>query len=306
MRRMTPTEEFPIDPARFAHALREQRQMHLKGGLYHLNQVLMAYNTNRIEGSRLDEEQTRYIYETRTVSGDGVPVDDITETVNSFALFDAMIDRYDQPITAQTLKDYHRILKTGTGDAQKTWFAVGGWKHVANEVGGLPTTAPADVNAAIDDLIGRTEAAGEMSFEDITEFHYRFERIHPFQDGNGRVGRAVMFQQCLQNGIMPFIVLDSQKAFYYRGLAEYETEPGFLRETFRSFQDAYYERFAKFVPQAGPELDTHPDAPAGRAGNNAPVDPRSRFPELRDITLDPHQLNGAPSGAAPEDDDLQL
>ncbi|MGI8393083.1 Fic family protein [Leucobacter sp. W1038] len=241
-------EEYPIESECFAQALREQRAMRLKGGLYHLNQVLMAYNTNRIEGSLLDEDQTRYIYETRTVTGDAVRVDDVVETMNSFELFDVMIDSYDAAITAETLKNYHRILKTGTAHARADWFAVGDWKRVANVVGGMRTTPPEHVALAVEALLERTPPPGQMTFAEICDFHHAFEAIHPFQDGNGRVGRIVMFQQCLQNGVMPFIVLDAQKEFYYRGLAEYANEPGFLRETFRSFQDAYYERFAELVP----------------------------------------------------------
>lgn len=244
-------DEYPVDPARFADALREQRAIRLKGGLYHLNQVLMAYNTNRIEGSLLDEDQTRYIYETRSVTGEAVRVDDVIETVNSFELFDAMIDGYDQPITAETLRTYHRILKAGTADARREWFAVGAWKRVANVVGSRATTRPEHVERAIEGLLNWTPPPGSMTFEDVCDFHHAFESIHPFQDGNGRVGRIVMFQQCLQNGIMPFIVLDAQKEFYYRGLAEYEDEPGYLRATFRSFQDAYYARFADLLPPPG-------------------------------------------------------
>ncbi|ALG86698.1 Fic family protein [Gordonia phthalatica] len=223
--------------------------MKLKGGLYHLNQILMAYNSNRIEGGRLDEDQTRYIYETRTVSGDAVPVDDVVETANSFELFDTIVDQYDQPLSATILKSYHRILKTGTAQARADWFAVGDWKRVPNAVGDRTTVRPEDVGAAIESLLSDTSEPGSMTFDEIVDFHHRFEIIHPFQDGNGRVGRIVLFQQCLQNGIMPFVVLDSHKEFYYRGLAQYEDEPGFLRDTFRAFQDSYYQRFAEFVPR---------------------------------------------------------
>jgi len=248
---MTTQDEYPIDPRRFTRTLLEQRRTRMKGGLYHLNQVLMAYNSNRIEGSQLDQDQTRYIYETRTVAGDNIRVDDVIETVNSFELFDEMLDRLDEPISAQRMKDYHRILKRGTADARRPSFAVGDWKHVANVVGGRDTVAPEHVDAAIGELIEHTPAG--MAFDDIVDFHHRFESIHPFQDGNGRVGRMLMFQQCLQNSIMPFIVLDSMKLYYYRGLSEYEREPGFLRGTFRSAQDDYYARFAKFVEMSAPE-----------------------------------------------------
>lgn len=238
-------EEYSIDAQAFAEALQEQRAMKLKGGLYHLNQIQMAYNTNRIEGSRLTEEQTRYIYETRTVLGDAL-VDDVIEMSNHFRMFDMMLDRVGEPLTAKTLKDYHRVLKTGTGDAEKSWFAVGDWKRVENEVGGQRTTPPGEVAQAIDGLLAKTPP--RMSFEDICDFHHRFESIHPFQDGNGRVGRLVMFGQCLANGIMPFIVTDAEKAFYYRGLAEYDETPGFLRDNFRHFQDLYYQRYHRYLP----------------------------------------------------------
>ena len=191
--------------------------------------------------------RSAYIYETRTITGENVAVDDVVEAVNSFELFDEMIDRLGEPITAEMMKDYHRILKRGTADARRPLFAVGEYKRVPNAVGGRETVAPEHVALAVEDLIARTPA--RMTFDDIADFHHRFESIHPFQDGNGRVGRILMFQQCLDNGIMPFIVLDS-KAFYYRGLSEYEQETGFLRETFRSLQDDY-DRFARLVEVVG-------------------------------------------------------
>lgn len=239
-------DEYAIDARRFAETLVEQRAMQLKGGLYHLTQIELAYNTNRIEGSQLSEEQTRSIFETRTVHGDA-RVDDIAETSNHFRMFDAMLDGLGQPLTADTIKSYHRLLKEGTSDAERDWFAVGDWKRLPNEVGGQATTPPEHVHLAIDELLGETPST--MTFEDIVDFHHRFESIHPFQDCNGRVGRLIMFGQCLTNGILPFIVRDDQKAFYYRGLADYGTEPGFLRDTLRHFQDAYYKRFAQFVPR---------------------------------------------------------
>lgn len=242
------SEEFSIAAGRFAAALREQRAMHLPGGLYYLNQVEFAYNSNRIEGSRLTEDQTRYLYQTRTVTGDAL-LDDVVETANTFRLFDQMLDHVGTPITTQIMKAYHSTLKSGTEDADKEWFAVGDWKRVPNVVGArdTPTTPPAEVEAAIASLLAGTPE--RMSFEDICDFHYRFERIHPFQDGNGRIGRILMFEQCLDNDIMPFIVLDSEKSFYYRGLDRYETEPGFLRDTFRHFQDMYDARFGDYVPR---------------------------------------------------------
>ncbi|QNN63924.1 Fic family protein [Leucobacter denitrificans] len=242
-------DEYAIDASLFRQTLLSQRASRQKGGLYHLNQILMAYNTNRIEGSQLDEEQTRYIYETRTIFTDedtpAVRVDDVMETVNSFELFDAVLDGLDEPITAQTMKNYHQTLKRGTADANRPSFAVRDWKRHANVVGNQRTVPPEKVELAVAEMLDVTPQ--RMSFTDIADFHYRFESIHPFQDGNGRVGRALMFQQCLQNNIMPFIVLDGRKAFYYRGLREYEEKPGFLLDTFRQLQDDYYARFADFV-----------------------------------------------------------
>lgn len=242
------SEEYEIDAAQFASTLREQRPMRLKGGLYHLTQIQMAYNTNRIEGSRLSEEQTRYLYETRTITGDAL-VDDVVETSNHFRAFDAMLDHVGKPITADTIKEYHRILKSGTSDSEKEWFAVGDWKRVANAVGRIETSPPEQVDHAIAQLLKQTPE--RLTFEDICRFHFEFESIHPFQDGNGRVGRLVMFEQCLANNIMPFIVLDDDKGFYYRGLDQYAETPGFLTETFRKAQDDYYSRYSKFVPLLG-------------------------------------------------------
>lgn len=275
------TEGHPIDARALIAALREQRQMQLKGGLYHLTQIEMAYNTNRIEGSQLTEDQTRYIFETKTVSGEALSIDDITETANHFRAFDAMSDGFDAPITAATLKNYHRMLKAGTSDTAKPWFVVGGWKTLPNEVGNTATTAPRDVEGDIAELLARTTEFGAMTFNDICDFHQRFESIHPFQDGNGRVGRLVLFQQCMQNGIMPFVVLDSQKEYYYRGLDQYATEPGFLRDTFRSFQDAYSERFSRFVPQQAQAVASPVDVLSDR---------QKRYPELFSNSGDePHE-----------------
>ncbi|MDR1077907.1 MAG: Fic family protein [Propionibacteriaceae bacterium] len=246
------TDEYAIDAGRFREALLEQRAMRLKGGLYHLTQVVMAYNSNHIEGSQLSAEQTRYLYETGAVSGDA-RFDDIVETANHFRLFDAMLDAVGSPLTTTRLRRYHAILKNGTSDSDKEWFAVGGWKRRANVVGGRDTTPPALVGAAVDELLAAYPSP--MTFEDVTDFHHRLESIHPFQDGNGRVGRIVLFEQCLANGLMPFIVLDDEKLFYYRGLAEYESEPGYLRDTFRHFQDRYHAAFAKFLAAPGETAD---------------------------------------------------
>lgn len=237
-------EEYPINADAFATMLLAQRRSHMKGGIYHLTQIAMAYNSNRIEGSTLTEDQTRFLYETKTVVGEA-HINDVVETTNSFRAFDEMLDNVGKPLTAEAMKTYHRILKSGTLDAQQEWFRVGDWKAVANEVGGRVTSSPEQVAGDTARLL--ENVTQQMSFEDICDFHVAFERIHPFQDGNGRVGRLIMFGQCLANHIMPFVVLDEKKAFYYRGLSAYDDEPGFLRETFRSFQDAYYQRFQDFV-----------------------------------------------------------
>ncbi|WP_296140603.1 Fic family protein [uncultured Tessaracoccus sp.] len=241
-------DEYAIRAREFLTALREQRESRLPGGLYHLTQLELAYNSNRIEGSQLSADQTRYLFETRTVIGDAL-VDDVLETTNHFRAFDVMVDHVGEPITAEVLQEYHRILKTGTSDADREWFAVGGWKRLPNEVGGRATTPPDQVDEAIADLLRRTPA--KMSFEDICRFHHDFERIHPFQDGNGRVGRLVMFEQCLAHGVLPFVVLDHEKAFYHRGLHEFEEQPGLLFDTMRHFQDRYHDRFKEFVPGTG-------------------------------------------------------
>lgn len=235
-----------VEAAVFISTLRQEQKMKLRGGLYHLNQVLMAYNTNRIEGSQLSLEQTRFIYETRTVDGTA-RVDDVVETTNHFRMFDLMLDNIDQPLSKDVIKEYQRLLKSGTSDADLDWFAVGDWKKVPNVVGGADTTEPELVDDEIGKLLEDFPDAAVMTFEDICDFHSRFERIHPFQDGNGRVGRLIMFGQCLASGTMPFIVLDSERFYYYRGLSEYSTEPGFLQDTFRHFQDVYYDMFEKYV-----------------------------------------------------------
>jgi Fic family protein len=206
----------------------EERQAKRKGGLYHKTQVNLAYNSNRIEGSRLTEEQTRYIFETRTIGfkdEEAVPVDDIIETSNHFVAFDHLIDTIDAPLSSDLMKEFHRIVKTGTSDAVKSWFKIGDWKKLPNEVGGLKTTSPQDVEAEISELDDWYNSIGEISLENIVEHHYRFEKIHPFQDGNGRVGRLLMFRECLKNDIVPFIIDDDHKQFYYRGLKGTSKKP---------------------------------------------------------------------------------
>ncbi len=224
--------------------LKEERQAKRKGGLYHKTQVNLAYNSNRIEGSKLTEEQTRYIFETRTIGfkdQEAVPVDDIIEASNHFVAFDYLLDTVDKPLSNEIVKEFHRILKTGTSDATKEWFHVGDWKKLPNEVGGTETSLPKDVESDMNKLNDWYNSNKEISFENIVEYHYRFEKIHPFQDGNGRVGRLILFRECLRNNIIPFIIDDDHKQFYYRGLKEFASIRGYLLDTCLSAQDTYKE-----------------------------------------------------------------
>ena len=219
-------------------ALREQRQMQLKGGIYHRTQVDMTYNSNHMEGSRLTHEQTRFIYETNTLgaAAEGVNVDDIVETVNHFRCIDLIIDHAEEPLGEELIKRLHLTLKTGTSDSRREWFRVGEYKRLPNEVGGSDTTPPEQVPQAMRDLLDAYPA--RPALDDILDFHVRFERIHPFQNGNGRVGRLVMFKECLAHGIVPFIISDDLK-FYYRGLSHWPATPGYLTDTCLTAQDRY-------------------------------------------------------------------
>ncbi len=224
--------------------LEEEKQAKRKGGLYHKTQVNLAYNSNRIEGSKLTEEQTRYIFETRTIGfkdQEAVPVDDIIETSNHFVAFDYLLDTVDKPLSNEIIKEFHRILKTGTSDATKEWFRVGDWKKLPNEVGGAETSLPQNVDPDMDELNDWYHSMKEIAFENIVEYHYHFEKIHPFQDGNGRVGRLVLFRECLKNNMIPFIIDDDYKQFYYRGLKEFAHIRGYLMDTCLSAQDTYKE-----------------------------------------------------------------
>ena len=224
--------------------LKEEKQAKRKGGLYHKTQVSLAYNSNKIEGSKLTEEQTRYIFETRTIGfkdQEAVPVDDIIETSNHFVAFNYLIDTVDKPLSNEIITEFHRILKIGTSDATKEWFRVGGWKKLPNEVGGTETSLPKDVKPDMNKLNEWYNSIDDISFENIVEYHYRFEKIHPFQDGNGRVGRLIMFRECLKNNIVPFIIDDSHKQFYYRGLKEFGTVREYMIDTCLSSQDTYRE-----------------------------------------------------------------
>ena len=216
--------------------LREEKAQRLSGGIYHELQVRMTYNSNHIEGSRLSEEETRRIFETNTVGGDA-HVDDIIETVNHFRAMDYCIDCAEEPLTEEIIKKLHELLKSRTSDELLPYFRVGDYKERPNMVGGVETTPPQEVAAAMRRLLDRYQAKEKIAFEDIVDFHYHFERIHPFQDGNGRVGRLIAFKECLKYNIVPFIIEDTKKAFYYRGLKEYERERGYLVDTCYDGQD---------------------------------------------------------------------
>lgn len=227
--------------------LRDEKSIRMPGGLYHELQVRMTYNSNHIEGSKLSEDQTRLIFETNTIDvGEGIPVDDIIETVNHFRAIDYVIDHAEESLTEDIVKELHRILKQSTKDSTLAWFAVGGYKKRANVVGGKETAKPKDVPARMKALLLHYEALDSVSIEDIIEFHYNFERIHPFQDGNGRVGRLVALKECLRYNIVPFIIEDSKKMFYYRGLSEWETEKGYLTDTCLDGQDTFKKLMAMF------------------------------------------------------------
>lgn len=221
--------------------LREEKQDHYAGGIYHKTQIELTYNSNHIEGSRLTHAQTRFIFETNTVGveDNAINVDDIIETTNHFRCVDLIIDKAGKVLTEKFIKELHSILKTGTSDARKDWFVVGDYKKLPNEVGGRPTTSPEQVADDMYELIKRYTEKASVSFDDILDFHVQFERIHPFQDGNGRVGRLIMFKECLKHNIVPFIIGDDMKMYYYRGLAEWDHINGYLTDTCLFAQDRY-------------------------------------------------------------------
>ena len=223
------------------NASQKRKSGKTKGGIYHRIQIDLTYNSNHIEGSRLSKEQTRYIFETNTigVTDVAVRVDDIIETTNHFRCIDFIIDWATEPLTESMIKQIHRILKSGTSDAQKDWFAVGEYKRLPNEVGGVETTEPEAVGVAVRDLLGEYRSKESITMEDILDFHQRFESIHPFQDGNGRVGRLIMFKECLRCRIVPFIITDELKMFYYRGLSQWPQTPGYLLDICLTAQDQY-------------------------------------------------------------------
>ena len=221
--------------------LKEEKESHLKGGIYHHTQIDFSYNSNHIEGSRLTHEQTRYIFETNTLeaTAENTRIDDIMETVNHFRCFDYVIDHATETISEAHIKQLHLMLKTNTSDSRKSWFVVGDYKRLPNEVGGVETVQPEEVQKHIQALLTAYNALSKAQLDDILDFHVQFERIHPFQDGNGRIGRLLMFWQCLASGVVPFIITENLRLFYYRGINEWGKTDGFLRDTCLTAQDEY-------------------------------------------------------------------
>jgi len=229
------------EPETVLEVLRDEMVHNISGGLYHKTQIELTYNSNHMEGSRLTHDQTRYIFETNTVGADeGVlHVDDIIETSNHFRCMDKIIQKAEIKLTEKFIKELHLILKSGTSDSKLSWFAVGDYKKRPNEVGGMTTTLPENVGGEMKSLISKYNTLSEVTLDDILDFHVKFERIHPFQDGNGRIGRLIMFKECLKHDIVPFIIEDDMKIFYYRGLSEWDNEKGYLTDTCLSAQDKY-------------------------------------------------------------------
>lgn len=219
----------------------EQKSNKYPGGIYHKTQIDLTYNSNHMEGSRLTHDQTRYIFETNTigVENEVLNVDDVIETANHFRCIDKIIDHAKAALTEKLIKELHLTLKSGTSDSRKDWFALGDYKKMPNEVGGMATVLPEEVADKMKALLTAYNAKEEKTFEDILDFHVKFERIHPFQDGNGRVGRLIMFKECLKYNIVLFIIEDNLKLFYYRGLKEWDNEKGYLTDTCLNAQDRY-------------------------------------------------------------------
>lgn len=228
-------------PKTLLDVLRAEKAAKLHGGIYHRVQIDLTYNSNHIEGSRLTHDQTRFIFETNTIgmSDGAVKVDDVVETANHFKCIDMVIDSAAHVLSEAFIKQLHATLKSGTSNSRQDWFAVGDYKKLPNEVGGMDTAQPEEVASQMKKLLSEYNAIKEKSFDDLLDFHYRFERIHPFQDGNGRVGRLVLFKECLRNNIVPFIIDEDTKLYYYRGLKEWERERGYLRDTCLAAQDKF-------------------------------------------------------------------
>ena len=231
----------PDYPTTLLEILQAEKNSRVSGGIYHKVQIELTYNSNHIEGSRLTHDQTRYIFETNTIGIENaaVNVDDIVETANHFRCIDYVLETARKPLSETLIKELHRLLKSGTSDSRKDWFAVGDYKRLPNEVGGKETVPPENVSDEMKALISTYNAGKTKTIDDILDFHYRFESIHPFQDGNGRVGRLILFKECLKNNIVPFIIDDELKLFYYRGLKEWKNERGYLRDTCLTAQDKF-------------------------------------------------------------------
>ena len=228
-------------PITLLDILQEEKESKYAGGIYHKTQIDLTYNSNHMEGSRLTHDQTQYIFETNTigVENEVLNVDDVIETANHFRCIDLIIDQGRAALTEKFIKELHLILKSGTSDSRKDWFAVGDYKKLPNEAGGMETALPEEVADKMKALLTEYNNKKEKTFEDILDFHVKFERIHPFQDGNGRVGRLIMFKECLKYNIVPFIIEDNLKMFYYRGLKEWNNEKGYLTDTCLTAQDRY-------------------------------------------------------------------
>lgn len=228
-------------PTTLLSVLQREKQSRLPGGIYHRVQIDLTYNSNHIEGSRLSREQTRFIFETNTIGIEkqAVNVDDVVETANHFRCIDMVIDDANRALSQAMIKRLHEILKSGTSDSRQDWFAVGEYKKLPNEVGGQETVAPEDVENRMRALLNAYNAKTRKTLRDLLDFHVQFESIHPFQDGNGRVGRLILFKECLKNDIVPFIITDDLKMFYYRGIREWKTEPGYLTDTCLTAQDHF-------------------------------------------------------------------
>ena len=220
--------------------LKREKESRLRGGIYHKIQIELTYNSNHIEGSKLTQDQTRYIFDTKTIGVTDKPVsiDDIMETVNHFRCIDQVIDGANYKLTESFIKQLHFILKSGTSDSQKSWFKVGGYKLLENEVASRETTKPDEVASAMKELLFKYNSKAVVTFDDILDFHVTFEAIHPFQDGNGRVGRLLLFKECLKHNIVPFVITEELKFYYYRGIEKWSKERGYLRDTCLTAQDA--------------------------------------------------------------------
>ena len=236
------TNKRKAGPITLLDILKEQKASRYSGGIYHKTQIELTYNSNHMEGSRLTHDQTRYIFETNTIGVEKeevLNVDDVIETANHFRCIDRIIDQAKAALTEKFIKELHLVLKNGTSDSRKEWFAVGDYKKLPNEVGGRDTALPEEVADKMKALLTESSAKEEKTFEDILDFHVKFERIHPFQDGNGRVGRLIMFKECLKYNIVPFVIEDNLKMFYYRGLKEWNNEKGYLTDTCLTAQDKF-------------------------------------------------------------------